>query len=93
MKKEIKITFEHHEDGHKKTTIIIDTPDSDKPEAIIQDMGLLCEALCTLIHSAHKEGIKKDHESLRTCIKHLEAGFSDETYKTESSFEKEESIV
>lgn len=49
---------------------------------IIKDMATLCEGLCTLIHSANKSGVQKDYESLASCIKHLESGFSDPNYKT-----------
>ncbi len=45
------------------------------------DMGILCEAVCTLIHICNKKDIKKDSDSLKDCIEHLKKGFMDETYK------------
>lgn len=51
-----------------------------KPQPLF-DMGLLCEALCTMIHLCDKEGIEKDHVSLEKCISHLKKGFIDESYK------------
>ena len=59
------------------------TPEETK-ELMILDMTTLCEALCTLIHVAHTSGYKEDYKSLKDCIKHLEDGFSDSSYKTEN---------
>jgi hypothetical protein len=50
-------------------------------ESIVGDMATLCEGLCTLIHVAEQQGLKPSAESLRDCIKHLEDGFSDASYK------------
>lgn len=50
-------------------------------EGVITDMALLCETICTLIHSADQAGIKDSASSLRDCIKHLEDGFADSSYK------------
>lgn len=47
---------------------------------VVSDMASLCEALCTLIHSAEHEGIKSSPESLRDCINHLEQGVMDASY-------------
>ena len=57
---------------------------TDKGYNIISDMATLCEALCTLIHAAEDEGIKKSPASLRDCIKHLEDGFADASYFTKT---------
>jgi len=72
----------------KREIKVIINMESDEPVIIqaddvnpIKDMACLCEALCTLIHAAHKNGIRKDHESLKLCIGHLESGFADENYK------------
>ncbi len=45
------------------------------------DMACLCEAICTLIHSAESAGIKKSPDSLRDCIHHLEQGVMDASYR------------
>lgn len=50
---------------------------------ILEDMGALCEAVCTLIHVAEERGAKKSADSLRDCIDHLQKGFADASYKTE----------
>jgi len=47
---------------------------------VVDDMATLCEAICTLIHAAESSGVKDSASSLRSCIKHLEDGFVDETY-------------
>jgi hypothetical protein len=52
----------------------------------VLDMGILCEALCTLIRICHKAGVKDEVEALRDCIKHLQTGFIDETYKVNFFF-------
>ncbi len=51
-------------------------------EEVIKDMAHLCEAVCALIHSADQADIKDSASSLRDCIKHLEDGFADSSYKT-----------
>jgi len=63
--------------------IVIDVPNNQKPD-MVKDMALLCEAVCTLIHLANKEGVKSDYLSLEHCVKHLQDGFVDETYKTKT---------
>ena len=73
MERELTINYTNE-------AIYISSPDSQEKD-VIKDMVVLCEGLCTLIHAAHKSGTKKDYESLKSCIKHLEDGFSDETYK------------
>ena len=57
---------------------------TDEGYCIISDMATLCEALCTLIHAAEDQGIKKSPASLRDCIKHLENGFADASYFTKT---------
>ncbi|NOX64637.1 MAG: hypothetical protein GXO85_02280 [Chlorobi bacterium] len=47
----------------------------------IELMFALCEATCLLIHSANKEGLKKDFESVKDCINHIQNGFSDASYR------------
>lgn len=47
---------------------------------VVSDMATLCEAICTLIHVAENEGIKRSPDSLKDCIEHLEKGFADATY-------------
>jgi len=47
----------------------------------VVDMACLCEAICTLIHSAESAGIKKSSASLRDCIHHLEQGVMDASYR------------
>jgi len=56
------------------------TPE-EEAEEVIGDMATLCEGLCTLIHLADQNGIKKGVASLKSCIKHLEAGHGDIFYK------------
>lgn len=53
-----------------------------KPDPIL-DMACLCEAVCTMIHLCHNEGIKDESLSLRDCINHLKKGFVDETFRTQ----------
>lgn len=48
---------------------------------VLADMSTLCEGLCTLIHVADQNNIKPSAQSLRDCIRHLEKGFADATYK------------
>ena len=52
-------------------------PDTYDP---INDMSILCDAICVLIHGCNKVGIKKDFESLQSCIKQLEDGFVDNEF-------------
>jgi predicted HAD superfamily Cof-like phosphohydrolase len=47
----------------------------------VSDMSVLCEAVCTMIHLCHQEGIKDESQSLRDCIKHLQDGFVAPGYK------------
>lgn len=49
----------------------------------VLDMGILCEAVCTLIRICHKAGIKDESSALRDCLKHITQGFIDESYKVE----------
>ncbi len=48
-------------------------------------MTVLCEALVLLIHCAHKDGIKKDYESIESCISHIKMGFADESFRVGKS--------
>lgn len=60
-------------------------PVSDKkvePNPVL-DMGILCEAVCTLIRICHKAGIKDESNALRDCLNHLSKGFIDESYKVD----------
>lgn len=61
-------------------------------ESIIEDMATLCEGLCTLIHVAEQQGLKSSPDSLRDCIKHLQDGFADSSYRgiTHKQKEKED---
>jgi len=68
-------------DTERKEEIIVSTP-PDQDSNPIDDMAALCEGICTLIHIAHSQGIKKDYISLKDCINHLEKGFADASYKT-----------
>lgn len=85
MKNELIIDI----DTDRKNTILIKKPESVKPpkneeeakQMVLLDMASLCEALCTLIHVADQNGIKPGPDSLRDCIKHLESGFVDASYK------------
>ena len=62
--------------------ILIGKPEiDDNANTVIMDMACLCEALCTLIHVADKEGIRSGSDSLRNCIRHLEDGFVDPSYE------------
>lgn len=87
-------------DSSRKESVKIGKPEEAKEpespeefaEIVINDMASLCEAICTLIHLAESQGIKSSANSLRDCIKHLEAGFSDASYKgypVNSKFKKE----
>ncbi len=60
-------------------------------ESIVDDMATLCEGLCTLIHVAEQQGLKSSPDSLRDCIKHLQDGFADSSYKglTNEQFKKD----
>lgn len=55
--------------------------------SVITDMAALCEATCTLIHSAESEGIKSSLDSLRDCKNHLEQGVSDSSYRGKITFD------
>jgi len=59
--------------------------------SIVDDMATLCEGLCTLIHVAEQQGLKQSPDSLRDCIKHLQDGFADSSYRglTNEQFKKE----
>jgi hypothetical protein len=50
-------------------------------QSIVDDMATLCEGICTLIHVAEQQGLKSSPDSLRDCIKHLQDGFADSSYK------------
>lgn len=60
-------------------------------KSIVDDMATLCEGLCTLIHVAEQNGLKASPDSLRDCIKHLQDGFADSSYRglTHEQYEKE----
>ena len=47
----------------------------------VELMGLLCEALCTVIHGAEASGWQKDYDSVIQCQRHIERGFSDASYQ------------
>lgn len=84
-------------DTDRKETVHIGKPANDPKfkkdkishqefaETVLTDMASLCEALCTLIHTAENAGIKKSPDSLRDCIKHLTDGFADASYKAHST--------
>lgn len=55
---------------------------TDEEWQAMEDMGTLCEAICTLIHYADNKGYKSGADSLRDCINHLQQGFVDASYKT-----------
>jgi hypothetical protein len=48
---------------------------------IIEQMAILCEGICMLIHCADQEKIKPSYKSIEDCIKHLTSGFVDASYK------------
>ena len=52
-------------------------------------MGLLCEAICTVIHGAHMADQKEDYESVRDCQRHIEKGFADASYHVNMNVEEE----
>ena len=58
---------------------IISTEDYD----VIEQMAILCEGICTLIHCADQAKIKPSFKSVEDCIKHITDGFLDPTYKGE----------
>jgi len=68
-------------DTDSKTPIAIGLPKGQKPHPI-NEMVFLCEGICLLIHEANRQGAKKDSDSIRDCIRHIQLGFSDETFKT-----------
>lgn len=76
-------------DTNRKNTVIVShgkrkdntVTQVNKDYCIIGDMAMLCEAICLLIHAAEKQKIKSSPDSLRDCIKHLENGFADASYK------------
>jgi hypothetical protein len=76
------------ETGTIKIGPVSDTAKDPDP---VLDMGILCEALCTLIRICHKTGVKDEAQALRDCIKHLQDGFIDETYKADVMKKIEES--
>lgn len=70
-----------------KSPIIVGHPadqilSENKEWQIVDDMAVLCEGLCCLIHSAEMMGLKKSSDSLRDCMEHIQLGFADATYKT-----------
>ncbi len=72
-------------DSERKETVIIgrtqDYVSITPGKEVIDDMGFLCEAICTLIHAADQAGVKKLNTSLLSCIKHLQDGCADPSYK------------
>ena len=72
-------------DSDRKQAVIIGPIKTYTNETVIPnpilDMGVLCEALVTMIHLCHQEGIKKDSDSIRDCIDHLKKGFAESGYK------------
>lgn len=84
-------------DTNRENTIIVQhgkRKDDDVTQVsgdycIINDMAILCEAICLLIHSAEKQKIKPSPDSLRDCIKHLENGFADASYNVETTIDEE----
>lgn len=76
-------------DSDREQTIQIKKPGIVPPQTreefsrtVLMDMATLCEAVCTLMHLADREGIKPSAESLRACIEHLTRGFADADYRT-----------
>lgn len=75
-------------DTDRKNTVIIGKPTDwprpttkeEQAKMILEDMSCLCEAVCTLIHLAEQAGIKNSPDSLRDCLKHLQAGFGEAGY-------------
>jgi len=67
-------------DGERTPPLIIAYNREMEPDPV-QDMALTCEALCTMIHTANKLGLKEDFKSIKDCIDHLKKGFIDETYR------------
>jgi len=59
-----------------------------RPDSIY-DTACLCEAVCLMIRICQQLGVKNEADSLRDCIKHLELGFIDETYKVRTTFPKQ----
>lgn len=79
--------------GHKKVIVVDYDRDRNPPMIVaytdpnikernpVEDMAILCEAICTLIHAANTMGVKPDYQSVKDCIDHFKKGFMDESYK------------
>ena len=85
MVRQIKIYYNSDEDSYdlKKPNIVVETSENVEKNPVL-DMIVLCEALVLLIHGAHKDGIKKDYESVKSCISHIKMGFADESFRVEA---------
>jgi hypothetical protein len=83
MKRKLIVDFDDQRENQIMIGPVSEYPNHEIKVEPIFDMGLLCEAVCTMIHLCNKQGIKKDSESLKDCIDHLKKGFIDETYKTD----------
>lgn len=83
--------------SHIKISHAFRTGDKVKPVSedydTIGDMITLCEAICTLIHCAEKDNIKKSSDSLRDCINHLESGTFDASYFASTTTNKTKSAT
>jgi hypothetical protein len=53
-------------------------------QAVLLDMGTLCEALAVMIRTADAMGIKPEADSMRDVIEHLNQAFVDPKLKVES---------
>jgi hypothetical protein len=67
-------------DTDREKQIKIGLIDKDEKPNPILDMGVLCEAVVTLIHLCHQANIKSDSESVRNCIRHITNGFAEAGY-------------
>ena len=67
--------------------VMIGLPPGQKSDPV-KEMAWLCEGIVLLIKSAHKDGVKNESDSMRDCIRHLNKGFVDETYRVEGTPKK-----
>lgn len=84
MRRTLKIEYNSDEHSYdlNKPNIKVETYKNAEQNPVL-DMIVLCEALVLLIHAAHKEGFKKDYESVKSCINHIKKGFVDESFRVE----------
>jgi hypothetical protein len=84
------VDINKHKEKHAQVTITHAQRNGDTVNPVseeydvLSDMGMLCEALCVLIHSAEADGVKSSPESLKSCINHLEKGTFDASYFAET---------